>query len=90
MIKVSKYKIANYLSDEKGYEYKVAIDVAKDMEDYINNTIAENIVEVQKEIVKEIIDWLNTNTYTVAIYKKGLNAFLKEQFGVEVIDEKDS
>lgn len=40
--------------------------------------------EVQKETIKEIVDWLNTNTYTVAIYKKNLNAFLKEKFGVEV------
>lgn len=40
--------------------------------------------EARNEVVREILDWLNTNTYTVAIYKKGLNAFLKEKFGVEV------
>ena len=53
MTKSSKNKIANYLFEE-GYEYRVAMEVAKDLVDYINNCLEF----ARKETIEEILRFI--------------------------------
>lgn len=63
MTKVSENKIANYLSDEKGYAYKVAMDVSKDVVDYIN----DKLDIARMETIEEVLRFIEMEHYSKAM-----------------------